>query len=43
MQTGHMLGRILFGIAAVLADLLALWAWVRFLVSVGGGVAASRR
>jgi hypothetical protein len=43
MQTGHMLGRILFGIAAVLADLLALWAWVRFLVSLGGGVAASRR
>jgi hypothetical protein len=42
MQTGHMLGRVLFGIGAVLADLLALWAWVRFLVSLGG-VAASRR
>jgi hypothetical protein len=43
MQTGHMLGRILFGIAAVLADLLAFWAWVRFAVSLGGGVAPSRR
>jgi hypothetical protein len=44
MQTGHMLGRILFGIAAVLADLLAFWAWVRFLVSLGGGAtAASKR
>lgn len=44
MQTGHMLGRILFGIAAVLADLLALWSWVRFLVSLGGAAAtASRR
>jgi len=44
MQTSHMLGRILFGIAAVLADLLALWAWVRFLVSLGGAAAtASRR
>ena len=44
MQTGHMLGRILFGIAAVLADLLAFWAWVRFLVSLGGAAAtASRR
>jgi hypothetical protein len=44
MQTGHMLGRILFGIAAVLADLLAFWAWVRFLVSLGGAAtAASKR
>jgi hypothetical protein len=43
MQTGHMLGRVLFGVGAVLADLLALWAWVRFLVSLGGSVAASRR
>ena len=43
MQTGHMIGRILFGIAAVLADLLAFWAWVRFAVSLGGGVATSRR
>lgn len=44
MQTGHMLGRVLFGIGAVLADLLALWAWVRFLVSLGGAAAtASRR
>jgi hypothetical protein len=44
MQTGHMLGRILFGIAAVLADLLAFWAWVRFLVSFGGAAtAASKR
>lgn len=44
LQTGHMLGRVLFGIGAVLADLLALWAWVRFLVSLGGAAAtASRR
>ena len=37
LQTGHMLGRVLFGIGAVLADLLALWAWVRFFVALGGG------
>jgi len=37
LQTSHMLGRILFGIGAVLADLLALWAWVRFFVALGGG------
>ena len=38
LQTGHMLSRFLFGIGAVLADLLALWAWVRFFVALGGGV-----
>lgn len=43
MQTSHMLGRILFGIAAVLADLLAFWAWVRFLVSLGGAAATVSR
>ena len=31
LQTSQMLGRLLFGVGAVLADLLALWAWVRFL------------
>ena len=43
LQTGHMLGRVLFGIAAVLADLLALWAWVRFFVALGGGAATRAR
>ena len=43
LQTGHMLGRILFGIGAVLADLLALWAWVRFAVSLGGAAATVPR
>jgi len=37
LQAGHMLGRVLFIVAAVLADLLALWAWVRFFVALGGG------
>lgn len=41
LQIGHMLGRVLFGIGAVLANLLALWAWVRFFVSLG--VAAANR
>ena len=31
LQTSQMLGRLLFGVGAVLADLLALWAWVQFL------------
>jgi hypothetical protein len=39
LQTGHMLGRVLFGIGAVLADLLALWAWVRVFVTFGGAAA----
>ena len=39
LQTGHMLSRFLFGIGAVLADLLALWAWVRFFVALGGSSA----
>jgi len=43
MQTGHMLGRVLFGIGAVLADLLASWAWVRFFVALGGGAASRAR
>jgi hypothetical protein len=34
-----MLSRFLFGIGAVLADLLALWAWVRFFVALGGSSA----
>jgi len=43
LQTGHMLGRVLFGIGAVLADLLALWAWVRFLVALGSTAASRAR
>jgi len=30
LQTSQMLGRLMFGVGAVLADLMALWAWVRF-------------
>lgn len=43
LQTGHMLGRVLFGIGAVLADLLALWAWVRFFVTFGSAAATRAR
>jgi len=43
LQTSQMLGRLLFGVGAVLADLLALWAWVRFLRMPGGGAAARAR
>jgi hypothetical protein len=43
LQTGHMVGRVLFGIGAVLADLLALWAWVRFFVAFGSAAATRAR
>ncbi len=43
LQTSQMLGRLLFGVGAVLADLMALWAWVRFLRAPSRGVAARAR
>ena len=43
VQTSQMLGRLLFGVGAVLADLLALWAWVRFIRTPGGAAAARAR
>jgi len=43
LQTSQMLGRALFGVGAVLADLLALWAWVRFIRAPRGGAAARAR
>ncbi len=43
LQTSQMLGRALFGVGAVLADLLALWAWVRFFRTPGGGAATRAR
>jgi len=35
LQTSQMLGRLLFGVGAVLADLLAFWAWVRYFRTPG--------
>ena len=43
VQIGKMIGRVLFGIGAVLANLLALWAWVRFLLALSGGAATRAR
>jgi len=43
LQTSQMLGRLLFGVGAVLADLLALWAWVRFFRTPDGGAATRAR
>jgi len=43
LQTSQMLGRLLFGVGAVLADLMALWAWVRFFRAPGRGAAARAR
>ena len=39
LQASQALGRILFGIGTVLADLLALWAWVRFFLAYRRGAA----
>jgi len=43
LQTSQMLGRLMFGVGAVLADLLALWAWVRFFWAPGRGPATRAR
>ena len=43
LQTSQMLGRLLFGVGAVLADLLALWAWVRLFRTPGRGAATRAR
>ncbi len=43
VQTSQMLGRLLFGVGAVLADLLALWARVRVFRAPGGGAATRAR
>jgi len=43
LQTSQMLGRLLFGVGAVLADLLAFWAWVRFFRVLGGGAGTRAR
>jgi len=43
LQTSQMLGRLLFGVGAVLADLMALWAWVRFFRAPGRAAAARAR
>jgi len=43
LQIARIVGRILFGIGAVLANFLALWAWVRFFLAFGGGAAARAR
>jgi hypothetical protein len=43
LQTSQMLGRLLFGVGAVLADLLAFWAWVRVFRVLGAGAATRAR
>jgi hypothetical protein len=43
LQTSQMLGRLMFGVGAVLADLMALWAWVRFFWTPGRGAAKRGR
>jgi len=43
LQTSQMLGRLLFGVGAVLADVMALWAWVRFLRAPGRSAASRGR
>ncbi len=42
LQVARIIGRILFVMGAVLANLLALWAWVRFLWRSGGRGANTR-
>ncbi len=43
LQASLTISRILFRVAAVLADLMALWAWVRFLLAFRGGAATRTR
>ncbi len=43
LQASLMISRILFRVAAVLADLMALWAWVRFFLVFRGGAATRAR
>jgi hypothetical protein len=43
LQIARIIGRILFVIGAVLANLLALWAWVRFFLASGGRAATRAR
>ncbi len=43
LQTSLMISRILFRVMAVLVDLMALWAWVRFFLVFRGGAAARTR
>ncbi len=43
LQTSLMISRILFRVAAVLVDLMALWAWVRFFRGLGVRAATRAR
>jgi hypothetical protein len=43
LQIARIIGRILFIIGAVLANFLALWAWVRFFLVSGGRTATRAR
>ena len=43
LQASLTISRILFRVAAVLADLMALWAWVRFFLAFRGGAATRTR
>ena len=43
LQASLMISRILFRVAAVLVDLMALWAWVRFFLVFRGGAATRAR
>ena len=43
LQASLVISRILFRVAAVLVDLMALWAWVRFFLVFRGGAATRAR
>ena len=43
LQTSLTISRILFRVMAVLVDLMALWAWVRFFLAFRGGAATRTR
>ena len=43
LQASLMISRILFRVAAVLVDLMALWAWVRFFLVFRSGAATRAR